>query len=70
MLTGPALSDLSKMVARTGLNVIASGGVRDMEDIGALRKTGVSGVIIGKALYDGKVALEQCWPKESSPAST
>ncbi len=39
---------------------IASGGVRSRNDIEALRGTGVSGVIIGKALYEGSLTLRDC----------
>ena len=39
------------------LNVIASGGIRRLEDIERLKIMGVSGVIIGKALYTGDINL-------------
>lgn len=41
------------------LNLIASGGVADISDIEALNDIGCSGVIIGKALYEGKISLPQ-----------
>lgn len=41
-----------------GLNIIASGGVATMEDVQRVYQAGLSGVIIGRALYEGKVALE------------
>jgi phosphoribosylformimino-5-aminoimidazole carboxamide ribotide isomerase len=40
------------------LKLIASGGVSDIEDIFELEKIGCSGVIIGKAIYEGKIKLE------------
>ncbi|MCL1828119.1 MAG: 1-(5-phosphoribosyl)-5-[(5-phosphoribosylamino)methylideneamino]imidazole-4-carboxamide isomerase [Oscillospiraceae bacterium] len=40
-----------------GLDIIASGGVSFLHEITALRKLGVSGVIIGKALYSGMLSL-------------
>lgn len=43
----------------TGLNVIASGGVASQEDIDAVRAAGLAGVIVGRALYEGQVLLEQ-----------
>jgi phosphoribosylformimino-5-aminoimidazole carboxamide ribotide isomerase len=46
----------------TGLKVIASGGVSRLEDLyklEKLEKDGLTGVIIGKALYEGKFTLTQ-----------
>ena len=41
-----------------GLDVIASGGVASLEDVRRAYEAGLSGVIIGRALYEGRVALE------------
>lgn len=41
----------------TGLRVIASGGVASAEDAQRVRQAGLAGVIIGRALYEGKVRL-------------
>ncbi|MEO6588325.1 MAG: 1-(5-phosphoribosyl)-5-[(5-phosphoribosylamino)methylideneamino]imidazole-4-carboxamide isomerase [Pyrinomonadaceae bacterium] len=41
------------------LELIASGGVSKIEDIAELEKIGCAGVIIGKAIYEGKIALAQ-----------
>jgi phosphoribosylformimino-5-aminoimidazole carboxamide ribotide isomerase len=41
----------------TGLEVIASGGVASIEDVKQSQAAGLSGVIIGKALYDQKISL-------------
>lgn len=41
------------------LKLIASGGVSRIEDIYELQKIGCSGVIIGKAIYEGKISLEE-----------
>lgn len=68
MLNGPAIDDISALLA-LGAEVIASGGIGSYEDIEAVRKTGAAGVIVGRAFYEGKVLPEQCWSKESSPAS-
>ncbi|MEX0813106.1 MAG: 1-(5-phosphoribosyl)-5-[(5-phosphoribosylamino)methylideneamino]imidazole-4-carboxamide isomerase [Chitinophagales bacterium] len=40
------------------LNLIASGGISSMKDIEQLQKMNLSGVIIGKAIYEGKISLE------------
>jgi phosphoribosylformimino-5-aminoimidazole carboxamide ribotide isomerase len=47
------------LAAETGLRVIASGGVNSIEDVNNVRAAGLDGLIIGRALYDGKVSLEE-----------
>jgi len=59
MLTGPNLEAMKLMASSVNLDVIASGGIGCREDIFSLAPTGVSGVIVGKALYTGKVILEE-----------
>ncbi|MGB4503640.1 MAG: 1-(5-phosphoribosyl)-5-[(5-phosphoribosylamino)methylideneamino]imidazole-4-carboxamide isomerase [Syntrophaceticus sp.] len=62
MLTGPNIQATGKLAEETGLRVIASGGVGSLEDIYALRpleQLGVEGIIIGKALYEGKFTLRE-----------
>lgn len=63
MLTGSATGSVREMVESSGLSIIASGGIGSIDDIEAVRETGAAGVIVGKAIYEGKVGLEQCWPK-------
>lgn len=43
----------------TGLDVIAAGGVSNLEDIQSARDAGLQGVIIGRALYEGHIDLTQ-----------
>jgi len=64
MLGGAATDSTRDMVQNSGLEIIASGGIGSIEDIEAVRMTGAAGVIVGKAIYEGKVRLEQCWQKE------
>jgi len=62
MLKGPDIRGIKKLLAETGLSVIASGGVSSLSDIRKLKglvKSGLSGAIIGKALYEGKFTLAQ-----------
>jgi phosphoribosylformimino-5-aminoimidazole carboxamide ribotide isomerase len=64
MLRGPNLAAMSAMVASAGCPVIASGGVSSASDIAALgRIKGLSGAIIGKALFDGLIKgnLKKAW---------
>ncbi len=59
MLKGPNLQAMKEMADNVALNVIASGGVSKLTDIVDLKQTGVSGVIVGKALYTGNVNLKE-----------
>jgi phosphoribosylformimino-5-aminoimidazole carboxamide ribotide isomerase len=59
MLTGPNLKGMEEMAKELDIEVIASGGVSSYQDVDDLRKTGVSGVIIGKAIYTGAIDLEK-----------
>ena len=43
------------------LNIIASGGVRDLNDIRALKEQGVYGVILGRALYTGALTFKDAF---------
>jgi phosphoribosylformimino-5-aminoimidazole carboxamide ribotide isomerase len=61
MLEGPNLAELRAVAAATRIPVIASGGISSVGDLHALQAlepAGVTGVIIGKALYDGRLTLE------------
>ena len=55
-LTGVNLEATVRM-AETGLNVIASGGIRSMEDLEALKKNNVYGAILGRSVYEGTIDL-------------
>lgn len=62
MLTGLNLDQTFALAAQVRIPVIASGGVGSIEDLRALRDQappGVEGVIIGRALYDGRVAVTE-----------
>ena len=61
-LAGPAI-DLYKemMTAYPGLHLIASGGVASIDDIKALDAAGIPAVVFGKAIYEGKINLNELW---------
>lgn len=60
MLQGPSIELYLKIVEQfPGLNFIASGGVSKMNDVFELEKIGCSGVIIGKALYEGNITTNE-----------
>lgn len=56
-LSGPNIEALGELVKKIDADVIASGGIASLEDIKAATATGVTGAIIGRALYDGRVNL-------------
>jgi phosphoribosylformimino-5-aminoimidazole carboxamide ribotide isomerase len=59
MLQGPA-TDLYKEILETvKINLIASGGISSFKDIEDVREVGCEGVIIGKAIYEGKITLKE-----------
>ena len=62
MLTGPNIPETGNFAVKTGLKIIASGGVSSLGDITALKKlepSGVDSVITGKAVYEGRIDLRE-----------
>jgi phosphoribosylformimino-5-aminoimidazole carboxamide ribotide isomerase len=49
----------------TGLQVVASGGVNSLDDVLRAREAGLAGVVIGRALYEGKISLSECLKMQS-----
>jgi phosphoribosylformimino-5-aminoimidazole carboxamide ribotide isomerase len=63
VLQGPAVSLYRALTDKfPKLHLIASGGVSKIDDLVLLSESGVSGVIIGKALYEGHIKLEELKP--------
>lgn len=63
MMQGPATELYGEIMKREpGLDLFASGGVSSVQDITAIENEGLSGVIIGKALYEGKITLKELKP--------
>jgi phosphoribosylformimino-5-aminoimidazole carboxamide ribotide isomerase len=58
----PATRELSE---KSGLDVIASGGVHTIEDVKAAKDAGLAGCIIGRALYEGTIDLKDALEFES-----
>jgi phosphoribosylformimino-5-aminoimidazole carboxamide ribotide isomerase len=58
-LAGPDIATLSHACSFPGAKIIASGGISSLEDTIRVRNAGCTSVILGKALYDGKVSLEK-----------
>ena len=58
-MEGPDLHLFTQVMDLTGVPVIAAGGVATVQDVRDLAKTGVEGVIVGRALLDGVFTLAQ-----------
>jgi phosphoribosylformimino-5-aminoimidazole carboxamide ribotide isomerase len=58
-LEGPDRALYEGLVSRVDVPVVASGGVRDVNDLRELASTGVEAVIVGRALYEGRMTLEE-----------
>ncbi len=59
MLTGINIDGVSEMVAATDVDVIASGGVRNMDDVRQCLAAGCAGLIIGLAYYERRIGIEE-----------
>ena len=58
-LQGPDLKWLSSLSEIKNVNVIASGGISNIEDVMSVKKLNPFGVILGKALYENQVTIEE-----------
>ena len=59
MLQGTSIALYKEIIDETDIKLIASGGITDMDDLIQLKLMGCEGAIIGKALYEGKIGLEE-----------
>lgn len=59
MLQGTSNELYREIIDKTGVKLIASGGVASVDDLITLKLLGCDGVIIGKAFYEGKISLPQ-----------
>jgi phosphoribosylformimino-5-aminoimidazole carboxamide ribotide isomerase len=61
-LSGPDIGLIEEVLQKSGLNLIIAGGVTTVDDIKKLKdlkNPAITGVIIGKALYEGTISLEE-----------
>jgi len=61
MMTGVNIDFTLEIQKASGLETIASGGLKDMTDINALIDAGINGTIVGKAFYEGTLDLEEAF---------
>lgn len=59
MLQGPSLDLYKEIMQETGVQLIASGGVSSINDLQQLKALGCAGAIIGKAIYEGRITLNE-----------
>lgn len=59
--SGVNIQSAVELQKESGLQVVASGGVSSLQDVQLVRQAGLAGVIIGRALYDGKISLPECF---------
>jgi phosphoribosylformimino-5-aminoimidazole carboxamide ribotide isomerase len=59
MLGGPDLGLLESVIGGTFAEVIASGGIATIDDLRATKAVGCRGAIVGRAIYDGRIDLEE-----------
>ena len=62
-LSGPDLATLARARSMTGLPVQYSGGVSSLDDIAKVAAAGAQAVILGKALYEGRITLDHVFGK-------
>lgn len=57
-MSGPNLEQLKTLNEMVNCKVVASGGIKDNQDIEKLKAIGIKEAIVGKAIYQGKVTLK------------
>jgi phosphoribosylformimino-5-aminoimidazole carboxamide ribotide isomerase len=69
-LSGADVSVLEPYLGLEGVEVIASGGIATDADLDGLSRAGVSGAIIGKAIYEGRISLRDALAKHHNVPSS
>ncbi|MCS3529072.1 1-(5-phosphoribosyl)-5-[(5-phosphoribosylamino)methylideneamino]imidazole-4-carboxamide isomerase [Chryseobacterium sp. JUb7] len=59
MLEGPSTDLYKEIIEKTGVELVASGGISCIEDVYRMKEIGCSGTIIGKAIYEGKISVQE-----------
>jgi phosphoribosylformimino-5-aminoimidazole carboxamide ribotide isomerase len=67
MFTGVDAAGAAAIQAEAGVEVVASGGVASLDDVRACLAAGVAGVIVGKALYEGRLRLAEAVALAAAP---
>ena len=59
MMQGPNVDATRRLIEQTGMDIIGSGGVSCLNDLGNLKAAGCAGAILGRAMYEGAFTLEE-----------
>jgi phosphoribosylformimino-5-aminoimidazole carboxamide ribotide isomerase len=59
MLEGPSTDLYEDILEQASVQLVASGGISNIEDVHTMKAIGCSGTIIGKAIYEGKISLDE-----------
>lgn len=59
MLAGPSVDLYKEILTNSNINLIASGGVSSIKDLYDLKALGCEGAIVGKALYEGRITMQE-----------
>ena len=70
MLTGPNVAFTQSVQEAVKAPVFASGGISDLDDVRRLAAAGIAGVIVGRALYDGRIDLARAIAVAKGSTST
>jgi phosphoribosylformimino-5-aminoimidazole carboxamide ribotide isomerase len=58
MLQGPSTALYQEIIENSTIELIASGGISNIEDVQKMKEIGCAGTIIGKAIYEGRISLK------------
>ena len=58
MLQGPSTALYQEIIENSTIELVASGGISNIEDVQKMKEIGCAGTIIGKAIYEGRISLE------------
>jgi phosphoribosylformimino-5-aminoimidazole carboxamide ribotide isomerase len=59
LMKGPAIDLYREIISTVKVDLIASGGISSISEINEIKEAGCEGVIIGKAIYEGKIKLKE-----------
>jgi len=59
VVAGVDAAGAAALAAAAGVRVVASGGAASLDDVTACRDAGLAGVIVGKAIYEGRLSLRE-----------
>ena len=67
-LCAPNVDAIRALASLSGVPVVASGGVTDIDDVARLDEIDLMGVVIGRAIYEGNITLSDALTKAGAPA--